>query len=71
MVFHNPHFKTMFSGKVDLGTKPGRDPFLPLEEEEIVSFLLKCAHIGYPHTRKQVMTLVQEFVNDKGINSHL
>ena len=58
------------SGKVDLRAKPGRDPYLSLEEEEeLVSFLLKCAHIGYPHTRKQVMTLVQEFVNDKGINT--
>ncbi len=56
------------SGKVEHGSKPGQASYLsPEEEEELVSFLVKCARIGYPHTRKQVMSLVQEIVNAKGI----
>ena len=56
------------SGKVEHGAKPGRDAYLSLEEEEeLVSFLVKCARIGYPHTRKQVMALVQEIVSEKGV----
>ena len=41
------------SGKVKFGAKPGRKPYLSIdEEEELVSFLVECAKIGYPHTRK-------------------
>ena len=51
------------SGKVEHGAKPGRDPYLSLEEEEeLVSFLLKCARIGCPRTLKQVMALAREIV---------
>ena len=58
------------SGKVGHGSKPGRDPYLSLEEEEeLVSFLVMCACIGYPHTRKQMMALVQVIVNEKGIET--
>ena len=39
------------------------------EEEEIVSFLIRCAKIGYPHTRHQIMGLVQEIVSGKGIQT--
>ena len=38
------------SGRVELGCKPGKKPYLTIEEEEeVVSFLLKCAKIGYAH----------------------
>ena len=29
------------------------------EEEEVVSFLIRSAKIGYPHTRHQIMGIVQ------------
>ena len=58
------------SGRVEHGSKPGREPYLsPDEEEELVSFLVKCARIGYPHTRKQVMSLVQSIVNGRGVKT--
>ena len=58
------------SGKVEHGAKPGRSALLSAEEEEeLVSFLIKCARIGYPHTRKQVMSLVQSIAKTKGIET--
>ena len=58
------------SGKVQYGAKPGRDPYLTAEEEEeVINFLLNCVHVGYPHTRKQVMALVQDIVDRKGIKA--
>ena len=48
------------SGKILMGAKSGRDPYLTIkEEEELASFLMQTAKIGYPHTRKQVFSLVQ------------
>ena len=58
------------SGKVQLGSKPGRDPYLSIcEEEEVVSFLVQTARIGYPRTKKQVFALVQQIVDNKGIQT--
>ena len=58
------------SGKVKQGAKPGPDPYLTVEEEEeLASFLCKCAKIGYPHTQKQVLGLVQVMLNNKGIQA--
>ena len=60
------------SGKVQAGAKPGPDPYLNLaEEEELVSFLLHCADIGYPYTRKQVLALAQEILTKKKISTTL
>ena len=43
------------NGKVHCGAKPGPNPYLTyLEEEELASFLIQTAKIGYPHTKKQV-----------------
>ena len=39
------------------------------EEEELASFLVQTARIGYPHTRKQVFSLVQQILDDKGIQT--
>ena len=59
------------SGKVEHGAKPGHDAYLSLEEEEeLVSFLVKCAQIGYPHTQKQVMDLFQEIECKVGLHNH-
>ena len=50
------------SGRVT-HSKPGPKPYLSLEEEELANFLLKCARIGYPKTREQVLALVQDIVS--------
>ena len=51
------------TGKVTHGQKSGPVPYLTLaEEEELVSFLKKCAYIGYPHTKQQVFALVQRII---------
>ena len=56
------------SGKVRYGAKCGPDPYLDLEEEEeLVSFLIRLAGIGYPHTKKQLFALVQQMLNKKRI----
>ena len=51
------------------GDLPGPRRYLSIEEEEIVSFLIRSAQIGYPHTCHQVMGLVQEVVKGKGIEA--
>ncbi len=64
-----PTLHDRVSGKVAPDCKPGRKPYLSIgEEEELVSFLLKCADIGYAHTRKEVLALVQSIIEGKGIN---
>lgn len=58
------------SGKITLDSKPGRKPYLSVEEEEeLVSFLVKCAQIGYARTRLEVLTLVCRIVESKGVES--
>ena len=58
------------AGKVELHATSGPRPYLSVaEEEELVSFLLQMARIGYPYTRKQVLALVQEIINSKGIDT--
>ena len=60
------------TGKLEHGSLPGPKRYLTMEEEEeIVSFLIRCAKIGYPHTRHQVMGLVQEIISSKGIQTVL
>lgn len=51
------------TGKIPVDGQPGRQPYLSVdEEEELVCFLLKCASIGYAHTRKEVLLLVRRIV---------
>ena len=51
---------------MDRQAKPGPKPYLSLaEEEEFVNFLLKCARIGYPHTRQQIIGIVQQALDKK------
>lgn len=55
-----------YSGKVELYAKPGPNPYLDLEEEEELScFLIRCSRIGYPKTRQQVLSIVQEIMNHR------
>ena len=53
------------SGKVLEGSKNSRY-LTDAEEEDLAKFLLQSAQIGYPHTRKQVIAIVQSVVNEKG-----
>jgi len=56
------------AGKVQHGSRPGPQSYLTLEEEgELVNFLTKCAEIGYAHSLPQVLALVQQIVDHKGI----
>ena len=49
------------NGKVDFGARSGPHTYLSYEEEEeIASFLIQTAKIGYPHAKKQVLALVQK-----------
>lgn len=58
------------TGKVDFHAMPGPAKYLSIaEEEELAHFLLECADIGYGHSRKQVLAIVQKIINDKGINT--
>lgn len=55
------------SGKVQHGARPGAAPYLnALEEEELETFLIRCADIGYPRTVDQVLALVQQMLDFKG-----
>ena len=58
------------SGKVETGARPGPKPYLNAEEEEeLASFLVQTANIGYPHSRSQLLALVQQIVACKGIKA--
>lgn len=55
------------TGKVQFGTLSGHNRYLSdIEEIELVSFLMGCASIGYPKTVKQILSIVQNVVNQKG-----
>ena len=57
------------SGKVQHGCQPGAVPYLTQEEEEeLLTFLIRCAEIGYPHSIEQVLGLVQQVVDFKGMD---
>ena len=60
------------TGQVEHGALPGPSPYLSREEEEeLVTFLIRCAGIGYPHTRYQIMAIVQEMLEGKGIQASI
>ena len=56
------------TGKVSFNARAGPTPYLThSEEDELASFLVYTAKIGYPFTRKRVLYLVQQMVEDKGV----
>ena len=58
------------TGKVDFEAFPGPARYLSFEEEEeFVSFLMRCADIGYGRSRKQVLSVIQGIVESKGIDT--
>ena len=58
------------SGRVIFGAKSRPQKYLcDLEEEELVSFLIGSASIGFVRTRTQVLTIVQNVVTKKAVNA--
>lgn len=56
------------SGRVQHGAHPGPSAYLTKEEEdELARFLLRCADIGYPHTISQILAIVQQAIDMKGL----
>ena len=57
-------------GKVKLGAVSGPSPYLMRdEEEELVNLLVCCSEIGYAYSQPQVLALVQQVVDAKGIEN--
>ena len=54
------------SGRVLPCSVSGRKPYLSREEDELVSFLVGCAGIGFPRGRKEVIALVQRVCDGRG-----
>uniref|UniRef100_A0A1X7SXY1 HTH CENPB-type domain-containing protein n=1 Tax=Amphimedon queenslandica TaxID=400682 RepID=A0A1X7SXY1_AMPQE len=56
-------------GNVQHGTKPGPVPYLTKEEEVILAkFLIKCSQIGFPRTVSEVLALVRQTIQSKGLS---
>lgn len=56
-------------GRVLPGAKSGNPKYLSdAEEAELYRFLLRCASVGYPRTRKDVVAIVQRVCNSKGLD---
>lgn len=56
VMYHVPRstLSDRITGRVDITCKPGKKPYLTRnEEEEISTFLKRCARIGYPFTKKK------------------
>ena len=57
------------SGRIPHGAKSSIENYLNDEEEDILAtFLLKCAAIGYPHSRKEVIAIAQRFCNSRDMD---
>ena len=55
--------KDILSGRVKHGDKPGPKPYLySEEEEELVTHLLKVSSLGYGKTRRDVCSIVEQYV---------
>ena len=59
------------SGRTMHGAKSGRPKYLTDEEDILVKFLLKCASIGYPCSRNEVIAMVQRFCDSRNMSVHV
>ena len=56
--------------RVPLKARSGPTSYLtPEEEEELACFPIEMVKIGYAHRRKQIIALVQQIVESKGIET--
>ena len=51
------------SGRVLLGSRSGHQYLSDTEENEVEEFLLESAKMGFPRTRKEVMSFVQNILH--------
>jgi hypothetical protein len=56
------------SGRSNPSSRSGAPLLTEDEETELATFLIEVAKIGYPHTRKQVLSKVQAIIEAKGMN---
>ena len=57
------------SGRIIPGAMSGKPRYLSdKEEEKLVTFLLRCASVGYPRSRKDVIAIVQRACFARGLN---
>ena len=57
------------TGKTEFGSHSEPPRHLTQEEEkQLVSFLFHCSSIGYPRSQKEIMSLVQNVLAEKGRN---
>ena len=68
MRFPTPPYKTMCLGEYCQEVKVGQKYLSDEEEKELLEFLLESAKIGFPRTRKDVISLVQGVLDEKGQN---
>ena len=55
-------------GRVFAGAVGGRQPYLsPTEEKELVDFIIRSAEIGFPRGQKEIIAMVQNVCDYKGI----
>lgn len=67
MMYNVPR-STLSDRITGIGSRPGKKPYLTIQEEkEVVLFLKKCASIGYPFTKREAIALVQRVLNGKGL----
>ena len=61
--------KDRLSGRVEHGRKPGPAPYLTEDEEtELAQFLIECGRLGYGKTKREVIFIVQNALEKKGID---
>lgn len=59
-------------GQVLPGARSGNPKYLTdVEEAELYRFLVRCASVGYPRTRRDVISIVHNVCNLKGKNVHV
>jgi len=64
--------KDRISGRVKHGTKPGPASYLNQQEEkELTDHLVLCAQAGFGKTRRDVMNLVERYVNSQNPSSNV
>ena len=56
------------SGRVAFGVKSGLSKYFSDQEEELVNVLSGCAAVGYAHSKRDIIALVQEVVANKGLH---
>jgi len=57
--------KDCLSGHVKHGDKPGPKPYLNVEEEQELTHLMKASNMGYGKTRRDVLSIVEQYVKKK------